>query len=143
MIEFHAHLNLPVSSNDILAMFGMEDHGPVQQAVDKAVIDYTMPYWAWDTGTLARSAYTASDIGSGRIIYPGPYAHYQYYGVVYTDELGRTFVGPGETKPVNTGRPLNYRTDVNPQAGSFPFERMKADHLNDILEEARRVARGE
>ena len=102
-----------------------------------------MPHWAWDTGTLARSAYTASEIGSGRIIYPGPYAHYQYYGVVYTDELGRTFVGPGETKPVNTGRPLNYRTDVNPQAGSFPFERMKADHLNDILEEARRVARGE
>lgn len=141
MFTINARLDIP-EVNELLAMYGLEDHGRVQKAVDKAVIDYCMPYWAWDTGTLARSAYAASDIGSGQVIYPGPYAHYQYYGVVYTDELGRTFVGPGETKPINTGRPLNYKKDVNPLAGAYPFERMKADHAQDIVEEARSVALG-
>lgn len=141
MFTINARLDIP-EVNELLAMYGLEDHGRVQKAVDKAVIDYCMPYWAWDTGTLARSAYAGSDIGSGQVIYPGPYAHYQYYGVVYTDELGRTFVGPGETKPINTGRPLNYKTDVNPLAGAYPFERMKADHAQDIVEEARSVALG-
>lgn len=149
MIEFNAHLNAPISANDILRVLGLEEHGPVQQAIDKAVIDYMMQYWAYDTGTLARSAYTASDIGSGTIIYPGPYAHYQAMGEVYGPNipivrngiLEGFFSPPGQPKHP-TGRPLNYSKDVNPLAGAFPFERMKADHMEDILEEARKVARG-
>ena len=141
MFEIHASLDVNLDPNDILAHFGLEDHGRVQKAIDNAVIRYTAPYWAADTGILKDSATTATDVGSGIITYPGPYAHYMYYGVLYTDELGRVFVGKGEKKPVNTGIPLNYKKDVNPLAGSFPFERMKADHLEDILEEARRVAR--
>ena len=72
MFEIHASLDVNLDPNDILAHFGLEDHGRVQKAIDNAVIRYTMPYWAWDTGTLARSAYTASDIGSGIITYSGP-----------------------------------------------------------------------
>lgn len=148
MIKFESYLNFPFDVEQVLEEFGLEDHGPVQKAIDKAVIDYTMAYWAYDTGTLARSAYSASDIGSGEIIYPGPYAHYMYYGEVYgpnyhfIDKYGneRWFSPPGKGSKHPTGRPIHYRTDKNPLAGSFPFERMKADHLEDIIEEARKVA---
>ena len=141
MFEIHGSIDFNLDPNDILAKFGLEDHGRVQKAIDNAVIRYMEPYWAADRGLLKQSAETATDIGSGIITYPGPYAHYMYYGVLYTDELGRVFVEKGEKKPVNTGIPLNYKKSVNPEAGAYPFERMKNDHLQDILEEARKVAR--
>lgn len=150
MIEMHVLVDGDFSPDALLKKCGLEDHGPVQTAVDRAIIDYTMPYWAWDTGTLARSAYAASDIGGGEIIYPGPYAHYQYYGEVYGPNipifedgiLAGFFSPPGQPKHP-TGRQLQYKTDVNPLAGAFPFERMKADHLQDIIEEARKFAGSE
>ena len=50
-------------------------------------------------------------------------------------------IGPGQEKHL-TGRALTFRMDSNPLAGAFWFERMKADHMQDILEEARNVANG-
>lgn len=156
MFEIHARLDVNLDPDDILAKFGLEDHGRVQKAIDKAVIDYMMPYWAYDSGTLARDAYTRSDIGSGLITYApagkdgASYAHYMYYGVVYgpnypveIDDSGNVLQwrSPAGQKKHPTGRAIKYKTDTNPQAGAFPFERMKADHLEDILEEARKVAR--
>ena len=143
-------LNIKVKDLDIsLERFGLEDHGRVQKAIDKAVIDYDLQYVPMLTGTLGKSAYTATDIGSGKVIYPGPYARYLYYGEIYgpnipvfEDDSGvptRYFSPPGEKKQP-TGRPLTYNTEINPLAGSHWFERMKADHLKDIIEEAKRVA---
>ena len=106
-------------------------------------------YTPWDTGTLATSAYSATTIGSGKVIYPGPYAHYQYYGEVYgpnipvfEDNTGiptRYFSPPGQQKHP-TGRALSYAKDVNPLAGPYWFERMKADHMQDIITEAKNAA---
>ncbi|MBP5710307.1 MAG: hypothetical protein J6W84_04955 [Bacteroidales bacterium] len=101
---------------------GIQDHGPVQKAIDLACIDYMKAYWAYDTGRLANSAYSASDIGSGVIVYDTPYAWEMYLGIR------------------QDGSPVNYHHDKNPMAGPWPFERMVADHENDILEEAKRVA---
>lgn len=136
----------------LLRRFNLESGGKVQQAIDKSVIDFSQPYVPWETGTLAKSAYQASQIGSGKVIYPGPYAHYQYYGEVYgpnipifEDDTGipnRFFSPPGQKKHP-TGRELQYAKDVNPLAGSFWFERMKADRLKDIIEEAKKAAKGE
>lgn len=117
------------SIGGLLAACGLQDGGPVQAAVDRAVINYSKPYWAWDTGQLANSANDC--IGTGRLEYyrasdDGEYewiARDMYYGV---RQNGETF---------------NYHKDVNPLAGPFPVERMVADHLNDILEEARQSAR--
>lgn len=111
-----------LSAEGILERFGLQEHGPVQQAVDRTVIDYMLPYWAWDTGRLANSAYGATDIGSGRIVYDVPYAAELYYGIR------------------ESGQPINHHTDHNPMAGPYPFERMMADRANDILEVARQVA---
>ena len=78
-------------------------------------------------------------------------ARYLYYGEVmgpnipvFEDDTGtptRFFSPPGQEKHL-TGRALTFRMDSNPLAGAFWFERMKADHMQDILEEARNVANG-
>lgn len=134
---------------DLLAKRNLESGGKVQQVIDKSIIDWCLQYAPWNTGTLAKSAYSASLIGQGRIIYPGPYARYLYYGEVFgpnipvfDDDSGvptRYFSPKGEKKHP-TGEKLQFRTDVNLLAGSHWFERMKADHSNDILKEAKEAA---
>lgn len=133
----------------LLKAKNLEKGGLVQQAIDKAVIDWNMMYCPMATGTLAKSAYTATTIGSGKVVYPGPYAQYLYYGEVmgpnipvFDDNSGvpTRFFSPPEQKKHLTGRKLQFSTDLNPLAGAFWFERMKADHINDILKEAKSVA---
>lgn len=130
---------------------GLGPGGRVQKAVDKAVIDYCLPYCPMDSGVLAKSAYSATQIGSGEVVYPGPYAHYQYYGEVYGPNIPifdqnsqepTGFFSPPGKKKTPTGQKLQYKTDLNPLAGSFWFERMKADHLQDILQEAKNAMEG-
>ena len=138
-----------LTPEDIIRRYGLEKGGRVQQAIDKAVIDYCQPYTPWDSGTMSKSAYGATIIGSGVVRYPGPYAHYQYYGEVYgpnipvfedaSEEPTRFFSPPGQKKHP-TGRKLTYQTTANALAGSFWFERMKANHKDDILKEAKNAA---
>ena len=139
------------NGEDVLALMqrNFELGGVVQKAIDNAVIRYCGPYCPFETGTLANSPYRSSQIGSGEVIYNTPYARYLYYGEVmgpnipvFDDDSGvptRYFSPPGQPKHL-TGRPLQYNTDTNPMAGSHWFERMKANHSQDILEEAKAVA---
>ena len=124
MLELNMRFDGGLTPEALLSMCGLEDGGPVQEAIDRAVIAYMEPYWAYDTGELVNSVYGATTIGSGQIVYDTPYAQAMYYGI------GRN-------------GPINYHTDKHPQAGAYPFERMLADHYNDIVEEARRVAGGQ
>ena len=137
--------------SDLLARFNLESGGRVQMAIDNAVIRYCMPYVPMKTGTLAQSPYAASKPGSGEVVYDTPYARYLYYGEVYgpnipvfEDDSGiptRYFSPPGQKKHP-TGRALQYDQSTNPMAGSHWFERMKANHTEDILREAIAVATG-
>lgn len=138
-------------SDNLAQKHGLGLNGPVQTAIDNAVISYCMPYCPMDSGTLARSPYIASPPGGGKVIYRTPYARYLYYGEIYgpnipvfEDDSGvptRFFSPPGQKKHP-TGRPLTFKTDLNPLAGSFWAERMLADHRTDIVEEAQAVADG-
>lgn len=140
---------IPPDWQKVLAAQNLETGGLVQKVIDKSVIDWCLPYCPFDTGLLANSAYSATVIGSGMVVYPGPYARYLYYGEVYGPNIPvfeddssvptRWFSPPGQKKHP-TGRALQFKTDLNPLAGSFWFERMKADHAKDILEEARKAA---
>lgn len=67
-----------------------------------------------------------------------PYAHYQYEGEVLTDEMGRTYVEAGVTKPVHTGRKLNYS---EPQACDHWFDRAKEQNLNKWIALVNRICR--
>lgn len=140
MFTISAELSVNLEPNDLLREYGLEKGGRVQRFIDQKVIDECIPYVpASPDRTLEFSAQVSTEVGSGLVIWNTPYARYQYYGFVMTDEAGRTWVGPGEKKPVVTDRPLVYDTAQNPLAGSYWFERMKADRLNEILDEARRV----
>ena len=150
MFSISARLDTKLTPDDILAAFGLGDHGRVQRTIDQSVIDYCQPYVpASPDRTLEFSAQVSTDIGSGTVIWNTPYAHYQYTGIVYgpnipiidpeTGVLMGWFSPPGRPKHP-TDRELTYDTSQNPMAGPYWFERMKADRLRDILDAARHVA---
>ena len=149
MFSINARLDLQLSPDDILAHYGMDTGGRLQQVLDQRVIDYCTPYVpASPNRTLEFSAQASTEIGSGLVIWNTPYAHYQYMGIVYGPNIpiieGGVLMGwfspPGRPKSP-TDRELTYDKAQNPLAGSYWFERMKADRLNDILDELRRVAK--
>lgn len=139
-------------NGNLAASRGLDKGGRVQQAIDAAVIRHCIPYCPFDTGTLAKSPYGAST--PGKVVYDTPYARYLYYGEIYgpnipvfedsSGEPTRFFSPPGRKKHP-TGRKLDFsksRAANGPLAGAFWFERMKADHGEDIVKEAVSVARG-
>lgn len=121
--------------------------GPVQQFIDSEVLRLMVPYTPMDTGAMIQSAIAGTVIGSGKIEYNSPYARYLYYGEVYGPNIPKKENGiivgywsPPKKQP--TGRPLTYSTERHPLAGKLWFERMKADHKDDILKGAIAIAMG-
>lgn len=143
---FHARVKLP-DAQEMLKKRNLETGGLVQTRLDAAIIDYCIPYCPFDTGFLANSPYILST--PGEVVYSGPNARYLYYGKVYgpnipvfEDDSGvptRYFSPPGQKKHP-TGKDLTYKQDQNPNAGPFWVERMKVDHMKDIIEEVRGFA---
>ena len=127
-------------AQDLLKRRNLEQGGKVQQTIDRTVIRYCIPYVPMQDGVLMQSAYTATRIGSGKVVWSTPYARFHYYGKVMTTEDGRVWARAGEKKPVVTNRDLNHDKTKHPLAGPFWFERMKADRINDIVKEAKSVA---
>lgn len=136
----------------ILQNHGLQPNGPVQQLVDTEVMDYMKDYMPMVTGKSLRDQMVmATVIGSGQIDTPGPHAHYLYEGVVYVDPVykcagwisqtpgpyyGMWFSRKG-VKKVPTDRELQYTGA--PMRGKKWFERMKADHKDDILQAAQEI----
>lgn len=145
-----------IKSTDLLLKErGLEDGGRVQQFVDSECIRQMKPYTPKQIGVLENSAELNTVIGSGIIRQHTPYARYLYYGEVFGPNLPirngkisfneedgpiERWVSPKKKSP--TGRELKYNKSVNPKAGKKWFERMKADHKDEILEGAKKVAGG-
>lgn len=136
-------------NQSLLKRVGLQKGGRVQKAVDAAVMKYCSAYTPYVTGILASSPYSVTEIGSGEVVYPGPYARYLYYGEVMgqnipifedDSETPTAFYSPKGKKKHLTGEKLTYNTDKNPLAGPFWDRRMAADHIQDIVEEAKKVA---
>ncbi len=96
----------------IAAERGLGDHGRAQVALDSEVVRLCSPYVPVDTGTLQRSGSTATDFGSGEVMYSTPYARRIYY--------------------THKGAAAHSAKTQDPRAGSLWLERMKADHMNDL-----------
>ena len=117
-------LELPTIEK-ILKDRGICDYGKVQMAVDEDVIKYDLDYCPWLTGELANSPYQYK-VGEGEITYSAygtdgyNYAQYQYYLITL---------------------PENY-SNQNGLRGNMWFDRMKADHIEDIIRHAQRVLDG-
>ena len=95
----------------------------------------TEPYVPMLTGSLKNRTQVVGD----KIIYPGPYARFLYYGKVMVDpNTGSTFAPLGGTKVV-TDRDLVFTHDFHPEAQSHWFEASKAQNMDKWLRVAQRA----
>lgn len=123
----------------ILQNHGLQEGGSVQKLVDSKCMRYMGNYMPRrQAGELERMMVMATVIGSGQIDIPGPYAHYLHEGILYVSPTtGSAWAKKGEIK-VPTDRELTYAGA--PMRGKKFFERMKADHKDDILRVAQALA---
>lgn len=122
----------------ILQNHGLWEGGPVQKLVDSECMRYMGDYMPRrQVGELEHMMVLATTIGSGEIDTPGPFAHYLYEGILYVSPTtGSAWAKKNEIK-VPTGKELTYAG--TPMRGKKWFERMKADHKEDILQSARKA----
>ena len=143
----HAKFELK-DTQHLLEKFHMEPGGQMQASIDTAVLRYSEMYMPYDSGSLIARSYSSTVVGSGRVVFPGPYAHYLYHGEVYgpnipifEDDSGipTTYRSPPKKYP--TGRAIHFSPDKNPNAQAHWTEVAVANHWKDILAEARKAAK--
>ena len=97
-----------------------------ESIVGQQVIKDTEPFVPALTGSLT----IRTRLDGNKIIYPGPYARFLYYGKVMVDpQTGSTFAPKGGKK-VLTNRDLVFSKAMHPQAQSHWFEASKAQNLD-------------
>ena len=129
-------VKLNVLSHDaLLKKYGLQEGGPVQKLVDSEAMRYMSDYMPRrQAGELEHMMILSTVIGSGQIDIPGPYAHYLHEGILYVSPTtGSAWAKKDEIK-VPTDRLLTYAGA--PMRGKKFFDRMKADHKDDILKDA-------
>ena len=92
-----------------------EQFDAVQKMVDSEVLRQSDPYVPMRTGMLKKSGILGTVIGEGVVKYIAPYARQNYY----------TNAGRGQEGTQNGG-----------MRGKYWFERMKADHKDEIREKS-------
>ena len=114
---------------------GLQPEGPVQKLVDSEAMRYMSDYMPRrQAGELEHMMVMATVIGSGQIDIPGPYAHYLHEGILYVSPTtGSAWAKKNEIK-IPTDQELTYAGA--PVRGKKFFDRMKADHKDDILQAA-------
>lgn len=85
-----------------------------QKYVDSEVLRLSAPYTPLITGNLINSGIRGTVIGSGLVVWNAVYARKQYYNTA-------------QTRP------------YDPRRGAYWFERMKADHGNQIIAGAKKI----
>lgn len=108
-----------------------------ESIVGQQVIKDTEPVVPALTGSLT----IRTRLDGNRIIYPGPYARFLYYGKVMVDpQTGSTFAPKGGTK-VLTNRDLVFSKAMHPQAQSHWFEASKAQNLDKWIRIAEKAVK--
>lgn len=106
-----------------------------ESIVGQQVIKDTAPFVPALTGSLT----IRTRLDGNKIIYPGPYARFLYYGKVMVDpQTGSTFAPKGGTK-VLTNRDLVFSKAMHPQAQSHWFEASKAQNLDKWVRIAKKA----
>jgi len=118
---------------------GIEEKGKVQTFLDKTTAEYLMKYVSKKGGVQEKSIPTASKYGSGRIIINVRYARFQAEGKVMVGVDSRRAWARKNEKKVVINKNLKYHSDS--LRGAHPFERMKADKKDSILNQTANFAR--
>lgn len=96
------------------------DFNKKQKYIDRKVLQLSDPYIPMQTGMLKKSGTLGTVIGSGKVEYTAPYGRKQYY-----ENAGMGI--DGLNKPGGGLR------------GKEWFERMKADHKDEILKGLKKI----
>lgn len=118
---------------------GLEEKGKVQAFLDKTTAEYLMKYVSKKGGDQEKSIPIASNYGSGRIIINVRYARFQAEGKVMVGVNSRRAWARKNEKKVVINKNLKYHS--NSLRGAHPFERMKADKKDSILNQTANFAR--
>lgn len=118
---------------------GLEEKGKVQAFLDKTTAEYLMKYVSKKGGVQEKSIPTASKYGSGKIIINVRYARFQAEGKVMVGVNSRRAWARKNEKKVVINKNLKYHSDS--LRGAHPFERMKADKKDSILNQTANFAR--
>lgn len=124
---------------ELLKRRGLQEGGLVQKFIDSESMRYMSDYMPRrQAGELEHMMVLGTVIGSGQIDIPGPYAHYLHEGILFVSPTtGSPWAKKDEIK-IPTDRELQYTGA--PMRGKKFFDRMKADHKEDILTGAQAVA---
>ena len=111
---------------------------PMRLYANARLAKYCEPYVPMQTGLLVGSARITPEA----VTYPGPYAHYQYEGIVYgpnfpikENGIAVGFFSIPDMPKSPTGRQLNYRRDFHPQATSKWDKAAMAVKKKDLAED--------
>lgn len=121
----------------LLQKHGLQPGGPVQKLVDSECMRYMGDYMPRiQKGHLEHGMKIATVAGSGVIEVPGPDAHYLHEGILYVSPTTkRAWAKLYEIKvPAKPEKELTYFGA--PMRGKKFFDRMKADHKDDVLRSA-------
>lgn len=125
------------SFQSIYKDLGLENKGKVQQFLGKTVADNLKKYVSFKTGTQEDSIHPIE--GGKKVVIDVSYAQFQAGGKVMVGvKTGRAYAMRGEKK-VLTRKNLVYHSDR--LRGAHPFERMKADKREKILNQVAAYAR--
>lgn len=103
----------------------------------KQVLAGCNPFMPNQTGNLIQRSYTEKN--GARVVFPGPYARFQYFGKVMVDPVTGSPWARKDAKKVLTERPLKYS---QPQATDHWFEEAKKRHGDSWIEGAKKIAGG-
>ena len=118
---------------------GLEDKGKVQAFLDKTTAEYLMKYVSKKGGDQEKSIPIASNYGRGRVVINVRYARFQAEGKVMVGVNSRKAWARKNEKKVVINKNLKYHSDS--LRGAHPFERMKADKKDSILNQTANFAR--
>jgi hypothetical protein len=114
-------------AGQILRRRGLQPNGPVQIMFTNECARLMDPYVPMRDGTLKNSRV----IGPDYIRYQGPYAQYQYRGMLMLAPNGSAWAKLGERKH-DSGKELTYHGA--PMRGKEWDKRMWADHKKGIMQ---------
>lgn len=114
MFKFNAKFDMD-PREQILGKRGLNERGRVQMFIDNEVLKLSEPYTPRKTGALSGSGRASTVIGSGLVTWNAIHSKTQYY---------------------KYGDSRRY----DPLRGGHWFDRMKADHRDDIVRGSRKAA---
>lgn len=135
MLRFSVHMDGLEAIKDKLA----DGCTKAEHIVALQVRKDTSPYVPMLTGSLDKR----TRVDGARVIYPGPYARYLYYGKLMVDpETGSSYAKKGTTK-VLTDKNLVFNRASHAKAQSHWFEASKAENLEKWVRVADKAVKRE